>query len=105
VLQGPDEVSETVLAENHEHLASNISNLFSLTQHHHGDGAVGPLEKLLGDVKGLFGLCTLGHHLQELADLLGPQGPQLGDGGGVEKVVHDELPDELPVRSKGNHGH
>ncbi|RDX63228.1 hypothetical protein CR513_58368, partial [Mucuna pruriens] len=69
------------------------------------NGAVSPLEKLLGDVKGLLGLCTLGQNSQNLADLLGPQGPQLVDGGGVEKVVHDEFPDELPVRSKGNHGH
>ena len=104
LLQGPDEVSETVLSENLNRLASQISNLFGLTKHEHGDGVVGPLEKLLSDVKRLLGLCTLGENSENLADLMAPQWPQLVDGGGVEEVVHDELPDELPVRTEGNHG-
>jgi len=104
LLQGPDEVSKTVFSENLNSLTSQISNLFGLTQHQHGDGVVCPLEKLLGDVKGLLGICTLGENPENLADLMAPQWPQLVDGGGVEKVVHDELPDELPIRAKRNHG-
>lgn len=105
MLQWPDEVSEAVFAKDLKNLASDVSDLLSLAEHHHGDGAVGPFQKLLGQVKGLLCLCALGHNPKELADLLGPQRPQLVYSGGVEKVVHDELPHELPVRSEGNHGH
>ena len=40
---------------------------------------------------------------EELADFFAPQGSQLIDGGCVKEIIHNELSNELPIRSKGNH--
>ncbi|XP_020963501.1 uncharacterized protein LOC110265079, partial [Arachis ipaensis] len=43
-------------------------------------------------------------NLENFFDLLAPERSELGNSGGIEEVVHDELPYKLLVRSERDHG-